>query len=242
MQKFPENADEIPAINDVWERLATYEKTQEIDQFSEADIAKTLHVDKLRVLNALAVMQASIVFRAIRACDLFFKMADRTKSTENQTYLRPRVRIDKKYSTVEMAWVRRLSKSTPGSTYNPPAKSNGKTKGRAFSIQTEKGPVDVFTWYSYIRKGDKDRYRDSIFKKEPLWAQKLGREVEDTFELLRKEQKALSSMRRMIASIDGLQLKQFNEMVQLELKEWSEDRPLKTLYNPNINLDASSEE
>lgn len=239
--KFPEKPDQIPVITDVWERLATFEKTQEIEQFSDVDVAKTLLVDKLRVLNALAVMQASIVYRAIRACDLYFKMIERTKSTENRTFVRPRIRLDKKYSTVEMAWVRRLYKEKPANGTDAIKKASGESKGRAFHIQTEKGTMEIFTWYSYLRKGTRDRYSKSIFKNEPVWAQKLGIEVEDKFELLRKEQKALSSIRRLIVSIDGLQMKQFNQMVQNELNEWSEGYSLKTLYNPDIDFDATSE-
>lgn len=241
-KKFPAKPEEIPQISSAWEELSTFQKVQEAANFTELEIAKTLFVDKIRVLNALAVIQVSIVYRAVRACDLYFRMMERTKSTDSQTYIRPRVRFNKKYSTVEMAWVRRLSKSKPSNPDMPFKKSDNEKIGRSFSIRTEDGVLDVLAWYQYIKKGDKDRYPDSIFKKEPAWAQKLGSEVEDKFELLRKEQKTLSYIRRLISSIDGLQMKHFNEMIQAELDKWTEGHPLKSQYNPNINLDGSSEE
>ena len=73
MQSFPEHPSEIPSTNEVWEQLATYQAESEEERISEADLAATLYLDKLRLLNAVAIIQASIVYRAVRACDLFFK-------------------------------------------------------------------------------------------------------------------------------------------------------------------------
>ena len=94
----------------------------------------------------------------------------------------------------------------------------------------------------YIKKGVKERYSNSIFEKEPIWVQKLGPEIEDRFELLRKEQKTLTAMKRLIGTLDSLQAKQFDERVMAELQAWNEGQPLKALYSPKIVLDSSAED
>lgn len=239
MQSFPEHPSEIPSTNEVWEQLAIYQAESEEERISEADLAATLYLDKLRLLNAVAIIQASIVYRAVRACDLFFEWKKRQNGTKERTYLRPRVRVNKEYSTVEMVWVRAVSKSTPAGFGQ--SESNGDSYGRTFEVKRDDGAVKVHSWYQHLKKGASDRYSDAIFKNEPLWARKLGSDIEDTFEQLRKEQKTLTVIRRAIGSLDACQTKQFSERVQMELKEWTEDRPLKSIYNPSINLKADSD-
>lgn len=241
MKDFPEFPEDIPSITEEWERLCSFDKNAEIENFTKESIAKALYIDKVRVLDALAVMQASIVFRAVRACDIYFEWFKKRRGTDKESFVRPRIRIDKRYSTVEMAWVRRMSKSKPHKEKTDSHAGDGaiKNRGLEFTIQTQNGQLDVFCWYVYIKRGKKSRYSDSIFAKEPSWVLKLGPQVEDQFELLRKEQETITAMRRMIGTIDSLQMKQFNESVQEQLNLWTGNRPLKTLYNPNIVLDSN---
>lgn len=241
MKDFPEIPEDIPSITEEWESLCSFDKDARIESFSKEDVAKALYLDKIRVLDALAVMQASIVFRAVRACDTYFDWFKKRQGTDKESFIRPRIRIDKRYSTVEMAWVRRMSKSKPHKekTDSHTGNESIKNRGLEFTIQTQNGQLDVFCWYVYIKRGKKSRYSDSIFAKEPSWVLKLGPQVEDQFELLRKEQETITAMRRMIGTIDSLQMKQFNESVQEQLNLWTGNRPLKTLYNPNIVLDSN---
>lgn len=86
------------------------------------------------------------------------------------------------------------------------------------------------------------RGQERSVEKEPIWVQKLGPEIEDRFELLRKEQKTLTAMKRLIGTLDSLQAKQFDERVMAELQAWNEGQPLKALYSPKIVLDSSAED
>lgn len=241
MQTFPRESEDIEPISTLWEDNCSFTTEDGAAELTQDQIAQTLYVDKLRMLNALAVMQASIACRAVRTCDMYFDWMKKRRGTDKETYLRPRVRIDSRYFTVEMAWVRRLSKSKP-SSQNAKSQINDSKVGRAFTIKTESGMLDVFAWYKYIKKGVKERYSNSIFEKEPIWVQKLGPEIEDRFELLRKEQKTLTAMKRLIGTLDSLQAKQFDERVMAELQAWNEGQPLKALYSPKIVLDSSAED
>lgn len=230
-----ETPSDIPLISELWETVANFDSTDTSSSVTEADIAKTLFLDKTRLMNALAVMQISIAARAIRACEVYFDWMRKRQGTDKQTYLRPRIRVDGRYNTVEMSWVRRLSKTQP---YKPGDKVDNPKLGKMFRLNTQSGPITVFTWYSYLKKGAGDRYSDSIFKDEPAWVQKLGSELEDQFELLRKEQKHLSSIRRSLGIIHRTQTKAFGEAITDELSK-SNMTELKCLYEPKINSDSA---
>lgn len=50
----------------------------------------------------------------------------------------------------------------------------------------------------YLKKGSSERYSDRIFDKEPEWAQTLGKEIEDSYEVLRSRSKRLGAMKKSI--------------------------------------------
>jgi len=57
---------------------------------------------------------------------------------------------------------------------------------------------------TYIKKGDSHKYSMSHFKKEPVWAQDLIRQVEGRYAALRKRAAALSKIRRAVAEYERL--------------------------------------
>ena len=105
MQTFPREPEDIEPISTLWEDNCSFTTEDGAAELTQDQIAQTLYVDKLRMLNALAVMQASIACRAVRTCDMYFDWMKKRRGTDKETYLRPRVRIDSRYFTVEMAWV-----------------------------------------------------------------------------------------------------------------------------------------
>lgn len=230
-----ETIDDLPAKSELWERLIAEGLMREEGENapSEEDLAWTLYIDKMRVIQALAVMQVGVICRAYLCCQKYFDWMKRKNDTDSKTYLRPRVRIDERYKTVEMAWVRRMSKSWP-SKPGEQFKAQGKI-GRTFQIKTDNGPMTVFIWYDYIKRGVKDRYSNIIFKHEPAWAQKIGIEVEDQFERLRKEQKMIGKIRQSLLIEHRHQIGLYSEKVQDMLDEL-EAIPLKSLYCPDFNL------
>lgn len=52
----------------------------------------------------------------------------------------------------------------------------------------------------YLKKGKGDRYSDRIFSSEPEWAQVLGKDIEDNYEILRERAKKLGMIKRAINS------------------------------------------
>lgn len=235
----PKSLSEVPVSTSLWDQIEADEKVPHVKQVTDTELAQSLFVDKTRLLNAIALMQASIYYRAIRACEMYFEWMHKRKGTETQTYLRPRVRLDSRYMTVEMAWVRRLSKMKPAKSTD---KIDPKSKiGRTFQLQTDKGLMTVFTWYEYLKKRAKDRYPESIFKDQPEWVKKLGHDIEDNFELLRKEQKLLNDLKRIVMTIHRLEEKSFTDQVKEELAKWGGDK-LQSLYVSSIEETMPTED
>lgn len=232
----PKTPREVPSVTTVWKELATFDQEDGFEDLDDEEIARTLFIDKTRLLDAVSVIQASIAYRAVRACRIYFDWMKKRSGTDKMTYLRPRVRIDSRYQTVEMSWVRRLSKTSIAKPGDKPSKGN---VGRSFQIKTDKGTLTVFTWYEYLKKGQKDRYSNQIFKDEPAWVQKLGSEIEDAFEALRKEQKTLTAIRRSISGLDQIQRGRFSETTLKDLQEWA-GHSLQSLYAPDIDLKSPS--
>ncbi|WP_443743359.1 conjugative transfer protein MobI(A/C) [Sutterella sp.] len=233
--QLPQTFDDLRPDPAFWEvDLPSGEDSPEEASREEEDVAKQLFIDKSRLLTDISLLQSSIAYRAVRAAQKYFDWMKRKKGTDKQTYLRPAIRFNSQYGTVELLWVRRFSRLRPTKStdsFNPESK-----RGRTFQIKTDQGSMTVFAWYDYLKKGTKDRYSDVIFKKEPAWVQKLGPELEDIFEQLRKEQKHLSAMRRSLGVINDLQLRQFSEHVIKELESWGgmSPKPLRSPSQDNL--------
>lgn len=241
MIDFPKTAEDIPTVTDLWAENCDYARAEERARMAAEDIAKLLFVDKTRLLNAVAVMQASIIYRAVAACDMYFEWQKKANESGDRSYIRPRIRVDKRYGTVEMSWVRRLSKSSPTKPGDHFDSRESIGRGKQFRIMTDKGSQTVFIWYSRLKTLKSGDYGVSIFKNEPAIIQKLGPIVESKLSLLRKEQKALNEIKRHIRTINGAQNDSFTDKVQEELMKWTEGKPLTALYSV-ISMDQDSDQ
>ena len=74
MQTFPREPEDIEPVSTLWEDNCSFTTEDGAAELTQVRIARTLYVDKLRMLNALAVMQASIACRAVRTCDMYFEV------------------------------------------------------------------------------------------------------------------------------------------------------------------------
>ncbi len=230
MIEFPKTATDIPAVTELWTEHCDYAQSEERAKLAAEDVAKLLFVDKTRLLNAVTVMQASIIFRAVAACDMYFDWQKKANESGDRSYIRPRIRVDKRYGTVEMSWVRRLSKSSPTKPGDHFDSRGSIGRGKKFRIMTDKGSQTVFIWYSRLKTLKSGDYGSSIFKTEPAIIQKLGPIVEKKLSLLRKEQKALNEIKRLIRTINGAQNESFTDKVHEELIKWTGGKPLEALY------------
>ena len=190
---------------------------------TEFELAKLLQQSRQRILNDFAVMQASIVFRAVKAGDKYMAMYKESNGTDEKCSLRPKLKIDANYSTLEMAWVRRIDRVKPAKASTQPVAS---AHFRRYKIETANGVLTVSHHYEYIKKGLEDRYSNRIFRDQPLWAQKLGAALEDKFSLLRQEQKKLSALRKALKGLHLFQGRWFNDQVKKQVNEWLDHEQL----------------
>ncbi len=190
---------------------------------TEFELAKLLQQSRQRILNDFAVMQASIVFRAVKAGDKYMAMYKESNGTDEKCSLRPKLKIDANYSTLEMAWVRRIDRVKPAKASTQPVAS---AHFRRYKIETANGELTVSHHYEYIKKGLEDRYSNRIFRDQPLWAQKLGAALEDKFSLLRQEQKKLSALRKALKGLHLFQGRWFNDQVKKQVNEWLDHEQL----------------
>ena len=205
---------------------------------TELDVARQIQQCHQRFLNDIAVMQASIVFRAVKAGDKYMSMYKDSNGSDEKCFIRPKLKIDQKYHTLEMAWVRRIDRVKPTSSSTQPVTS---AHFRRHKVETANGSLMISHHYEYIKKGLGDRYSNLIFRDQPLWAQKLGADLEDKFSLLRKEQKKLSVLRKSLKGLKIHQEKWFTDQVKKQLDEWLNSEQLEILSfgdEPNLWLEG----
>ena len=82
MQTFPREPEDIEPVSTLWEDNCSFTTEDGAAELTQDRIARTLYVDKLRMLNALAVMQASIACRAVRTCDMYFDWMKKRRDGE----------------------------------------------------------------------------------------------------------------------------------------------------------------
>lgn len=218
--------------------LCHFNLQDERKSISDFEIGMTLHQCRQRIFNDLAVMQASVIFRAAKTADKFMVMYKDAVSTDERCSVRPKLKLDAKYCTLEMAWVRRIDRAKPAKASTQPVAA---AHFRRHLVQTANGILAVSHYYEYLKKGLDDRYSNRIFRDQPLWAQKLGASIEDRFALLRQEQKKLSALRKNLKSLELFQDKWFSDQVKEHLKQWLSDNELEVVDfgdNPNSWLNG----
>ena len=184
---------------------------------SDLEVAQQIQLCHHRFSNEIAIMQASIVFRAVKAGDKYMSMYKNSNGSDERCSIRPKLKIDTKYQTLEMSWVRRVDRIKPTSSSTQPVAT---AHFRRHKVETAHGSLMASHHYEYIKKGLGDRYSNLIFRGQPLWAQKLGADLEDKFSLLRKEQKKLSALRKSLKGLKIHQEKWFTDQVKKQLDEW----------------------
>lgn len=220
-------------INTIWEEQAHFHNDKILSVLSEKEMAHALDEDATSMLEILANMEASIVFRAVRICSIFFEFEkDNKKDKDNKqvSFIRPRLRFDLRRNTLEMSWVRRVAKQR---VYDE--NSQKKYFGKIYTLKTENGPIALEVYYEYIKRGKSDRYPDSIFKNQPEWVQIAGSKIESTFCLLRKEQENIQKIKQAVFKIHAIQSKQLSEKTLEKMKEIGWDH-FNEKYHVNIDL------
>ncbi|MGN1150357.1 MAG: chloride channel protein, partial [Sutterella sp.] len=211
----------------------------------KAPIAGLVFTDRLRILNAIAVAQASIYFRAVKACDSFrrwFEKYNVYPQSRNQlkeaSRLQPGITRKKETGTFELRWYRRKF------SFNAEKEDGefGDVKGRYYYfVRTPVGRMRVRVSMEYLKRGTELRYPPSTFRNEPEWAVQAELDLENTFAFLRNEQKRLSLIRAQLGYMKADQKKYFEaafgkevEAAFEELLQSEKDR----LYRYDFSNDA----
>lgn len=225
-------------VNTTWAEQARFNNDQICTLFTEAEMAQALEQDSSSMLEILASMEASIVFRAVRICSIFFEFEKENRKDKEHfqaSFIRPRVRFDTRSNTLEMAWVRRVA------TQEVQTETSGKNRyGKTYAIKTDKGLINLRVKYEYIKKGKADRYPESTFKNQPEWVQIACSKIESIFYLLRQEQENIQKIKRAVFKIHAIQSKQLSEKTLAKLREKGWDQ-FNEKYQVNIVLSPKNE-
>lgn len=241
----PADPLKVPILTEEWTALCGFEKTEERKAVSGDDIAGLVFTDRLRILNAIAVAQASIYFRAVKACDSFrrwFEKYNVYPQSRNQlkeaSRLQPGITRKKETGTFELRWYRRKF------SFNAEKEDGefGDVKGRYYYfVRTPVGRMRVRVSMEYLKRGTELRYPPSTFRNEPEWAVQAELDLENTFACLRNEQKRLSLIRAQLGYMKADQKKYFEaafgkevEAAFEELLQSEKDR----LYRYDFSNDA----
>ncbi len=220
-------------VNTTWAEQAHFNNDQICALFTEAEMAQALEQDSSSMLEILASMEASIVFRAVRICSIFFEFEKENRKDKEHfqaSFIRPRLRFDTRSNTLEMTWVRRVA------TQEVQTEATGKNRyGKTYVIKTDKGLINLRVRYEHIKKGKTDRYPESTFKNQPEWVQIACSKIESIFCLLRKEQDNIQKIKHAVFKIHAIQSKQLSEKTLEKLREkgWEQ---FNDKYQVNIDL------
>ena len=149
--------------------------------------------EELKVLTCRALIELDQMIAANEAAE-----------PGDKTSLRCRVRH--KEATLEIAWERQFYYQRK----SPPKKGS---KAYAFKKEDSDGRV---RWYGlkskYIRRGNSDRYSNRVLlaESDPDWAVDMADQMEDKFELLRKQIRLIGQIKKQLYYYDQISKRYFD--------------------------------
>lgn len=168
------------------------------------------HIDE-----ALKDLRALLYFRGVRETDVYYTAAKKAAFTKDNTNLSPRVRWDNRYGTPSFSWERLHRKAHMLGTGASVKKACGKGKSyeawviRGKSKSKEKMRVVLTSEHVSLRA----RFQSispSEFSNEPLWARVVGLETEVKLTELRRKNRVLADIGRLLARLKALESGQTN--------------------------------
>lgn len=144
--------------------------------------------------------------RAMTEVDQFAAANDAAEKGDKTTL---RCRVRKKDSTLEISWERQFYYERK----SPPGKDS---KAPCFVRESEDGKKRLYGLKSqHIRKGMQDRYprRSLTYKTEPEWATDTADQMEEKFEILRRQIRMLGQIRKLLYHYDQLSKRYYDLVV-----------------------------
>lgn len=154
-------------------------------------------------LQAISREMDALCCRAMTEADHFMAANEAAEKGEKSTL---RCRVRRKESTLEISWERQFyfeRKSMPDKDSKAPffIKQSSDGKKRIYGLKSK-----------HIRKGMSDRYtRKSLtFETEPEWATEAADQMEEKFEIIRRQVRQLGQIRKTLYTYDRLSKKFFD--------------------------------
>ena len=184
-------------------KLEEAEARQEIPPEVLENVSHQFVRDKL--LDISKEMEA-LCCRAMTEVDQFVAANEAAELGDRSTL---RCRVRKKPTTLEISWERQFyfeRKSPPNKDSKSPCfvRMGNDGKKRLYGLKSK-----------HIRKGLSDRYSQKAltFDSEPQWATEIADQMENKFELIRRQTRMLGQMRKLLYHYDQLSKKYFDLVV-----------------------------
>lgn len=157
-----------------------------------------------QIEEALRDLRSLLYFRGVRETDVFYNAAKQSAFTKDGTNLSLRVRWDERYGTPSFSWERLCRKPHLLGTGAPVKQACGKGKSyvawvnRGKSKAKEKMRVVLTSEHIPLRARTQS-ISERVFDNEPLWVRVVGLETEAKLTQLRRSNRILADMGRLIA-------------------------------------------
>lgn len=160
--------------------------------------------------ETLKDLRTLLYFRGVRETDVYYTAAKKAAFTKDNTNLSPRVRWDNRYGTPSFSWERLHRKAHMLGTGASVKKACGKGKSyeawvtRGKSKSKEKMRVVLTSEHVSLRARSQS-ISPSEFSNEPLWARVVGLETEVKLTELRRKNRVLADIGRLLARLKAME-------------------------------------
>lgn len=189
-----------------FEKLLDLENVEARQALSPVSLENVSHKFARQALQDISKEMEGLCCRAMTEVDQFAAANDAAEKGDKTTL---RCRVRKKDSTLEISWERQFYYERK----SPPGKDS---KAPCFVRESEDGKKRLYGLKSqHIRKGMQDRYprRSLTYKTEPEWATDTADQMEEKFEILRRQIRMLGQIRKLLYHYDQLSKRYYDLVV-----------------------------
>lgn len=189
-----------------FEKLLDLENVEARQALSPVSLENVSHKFARQALQDISKEMEGLCCRAMTEVDQFAAANDAAEKGDKTTL---RCRVRKKDSTLEISWERQFYYERK----SPPGKDS---KAPCFVRESEDGKKRLYGLKSqHIRKGMQDRYprRSLTYKTEPEWATDTADQMEEKFEILRRQVRMLGQIRKLLYHYDQLSKRYYDLVV-----------------------------
>lgn len=163
-----------------------------------------------QIEEALKDLRSLLYFRGVRETDVYYIAAKKSAFTKDNTSLTPRVRWDPRYGTPSFSWERLHRKAHILGAGAPIKTSCG--KGKSYAAWVTRGKSKAKEKMRVVLTSEHISLRTRTlsispleFANEPLWARVVGIETEAKLIDLRKKNRVLADIGRLLARLKSME-------------------------------------